>query len=113
MEVIDPAMTIKVIGFLNGGQRLYKGRFNFNQMKGIYSRLVVNKIKDTIINGQKNSVYIKSPNLIKSVGGLYTRFIAIIPNRYTSYDINQQRSYHICNIRAIKRIGPHNNDLLL
>lgn len=63
-EVVDPAMTIKVIGFLNGGQKLYKGRFNFNQMKGIYSRPVVNKIKDTIINGQKNSVYNKSQVLI-------------------------------------------------
>jgi hypothetical protein len=37
MEVISPTLTIKVVGFYLGGLKLY----------------ILNKMKDTIFNGQK------------------------------------------------------------
>lgn len=40
-EVISPTMTIKAVGFFLGGLTLY----------------ILNKMKDTIFNGQKNNKY--------------------------------------------------------
>ena len=56
MEVISPTITIKVVGFFLGGLNLY----------------ILNKMKDTILNGQK--------------------IICIIP---------QQKHYYISNIIAL------------
>src|ERR1700724_1387656 len=43
-EVISPTLTIKIVGFFLGGLKLY----------------VLNKMKDTILNGQKNNMYLNT-----------------------------------------------------
>ena len=100
-EVISPTVTIKVVGFFLGGLKLY----------------ILNKMKDTIyqrVNGQKNSMcYHTIKNRFnnkanrRSGAGLCssTSFF------YNSLSFNQRRYYYISNIRAINRIGPHNEDV--
>ena len=100
-EVISPTVTIKVVGFFLGGLKLY----------------ILNKMKDTIyqrVNGQKNSMcYHAIKNRFnnkanrRSGAGLCssTSFF------YNSLSFNQRRYYYISNIRAINRIGPHNEDV--
>lgn len=104
-EVISPTLTIKVIGFL-GGLKLY----------------ILNKMKDTIFNGQKNNMY--SHSIInKNKFNMYTKlrsspnFFLAQPqashiNNSLNFIKNQQRHFHINNIRAKNRIGPHDKDIL-
>jgi len=97
-EVISPTLTIKIVGFFLGGLKLY----------------VLNKMKDTILNGQKNNMYL---NTIMSKNRFNINFrLCSYPlktfNNYLNSLQNQRRYYHISNIRAINRIGPHNEDVL-
>ena len=116
MEVISPTITIKVVGQFLDGLKLY----------------ILNKMKDTILNGQKN-ILDYHPNLeqrnknrsnvfqiIKNKGGgglLCSSSLRILANttnasttiRDTSYQI---MFFHTNHIRAINRIGPHNQDVL-
>ena len=111
MEVISPTITIKVVGFFLGGLNLY----------------ILNKMKDTIFNGQKINLYYQtSPEinnhsfntlLLRSKAACGLRLCSYHPrilgkiNSVTSLQ-NQRRFYYISNISAINRIGPHNEDVL-
>lgn len=111
-EVISPTITIKVVGFFSGGLKLY----------------ILNKMKDTNLFGQKNNLYYLT-NLRQAAGAV--RKTLAPKNRFHSHILlsttplrtldkdnsitslqNQRMFYHISNIRAINRIGPHNEDVL-
>ena len=95
-EVINPTITIKVVGFFLGGLKLY----------------ILNKMKDTILNGKKNNMYLNS---IKNKNR-FNKNLRLSSSQVINCSLgslqNQQRHYHISNIRAINRIGPHNEDVL-
>lgn len=108
-EVLSPTLTIKVVGLL-GGLKLY----------------ILNKMRDTIKNGQKNNMYYRTI-INKNRFNMNIRLCSFLaPQRFfkssrprifyknnsLSFLQNQQRYYHISNIRAINRIGPHNQDVL-
>ena len=117
-EVLSPTLTIKIVDFFLGGLKLY----------------ILNKTKDTILNGRKNNMFnntilnknrfymnFKSSSLIKphpwqaSIGttlGAERGWRILYKNNSLSFLQNQQRYYHVSNIRAIKRIGAHNEDIL-
>ena len=58
-EVIEPAITIKIIGFFLGGLKLYILKAD-TMCQHFDEQVHLNKIKDTIIFGQKNNVYYNS-----------------------------------------------------
>ena len=99
-EVISPTMTIKAVGFFLGGLTLY----------------ILNKMKDTIFNGQKNNKYyhniINKNYSITSYAPFakHTRILHKI--NFPCFSLNQQRYFLINRIRAMNRIGPHNEDVL-
>lgn len=117
-EVLSPTLTIKVVGFFLGGLTLY----------------ILNKMRDTNLNGQKNNMYyntiinknkfnmnLRSSYLLAipvlaplslTVGGSCHR--SHIKKNNLSYRSakNQRRHFYISNIRAINRIGPHDKDVL-
>jgi len=100
-EVISPTLTIKVVGFFLGGLKLY----------------ILNKMKDTILNGKKNNMYyqtIINKNIINMKLRLYSSNLQILYKQNNSLNLfpTQRRYYHISNIRAINRIGPHNEDII-
>ena len=105
-EVISPTITIKVTGFflpahvggVDGGLKLY----------------LLNKMKDTFLKGQKNNMYlntIKNKNSFNKNLRLCSSRSQVFSPSLSSFQ-NQQRRYHISNIKAINRIGPHNLDVL-
>ena len=88
-EVIDPALVIYGEGFFLGGLILY----------------ILNKIKDTFY-GEKNITLVfnlAQVNKINPVLGL--------ANINNGLNVNFVRSFHT-KVRASKRIGPHNEDVL-
>ena len=111
-EVISPTITIKVVGFFIGGLNLY----------------ILNKMKDTIFNGQKKNnlhyhtnrrtqinkkkfnIHLPTNLLCSSTAALRT-CILNKNNSLTSLQY-QPMFYHISNIRAINRIGPQNEDVI-
>ena len=105
-EVISPTITIKVTGFflpahvggVDGGLKLY----------------LLNKMKHTFLKGQKNNMYlntIKNKNSFNKNLRLCSSRSQVFSPSLSSFQ-NQQRRYHISNIKAINRIGPHNLDVL-
>lgn len=111
MEVIDPAITIKVIGFLKDGLKSH----------------ILKKIKDTIF-GQKNitqQIYFKLYEFKYIYKLFYYPFYHIINKRKINNLLlnipnnrNRQngifvpmRCFH-SRCRAINRIGPHNIDII-
>lgn len=100
-EVLSPTLTIKVVGLFLGGLKLY----------------ILNKMKDTILNGKKNNKYyhtILNKNRfnmnIRLSSSLANSTRILYKNNFFSCCNIQQRFYHISNIKAINRIGPHNID---
>lgn len=82
-------------------------------------------MRDTIFNGQKNNMYnrtiINKNRFNMNMNMKLCPFLTPLPlprsrifykNNSLSLLQNQQRYYHISNIRAINRIGPHNEDVL-
>ena len=71
-------------------------------------------MKDTILNGQKNNMYyhtiINKNRFNMNLRLCYSQ--PLYKNNSLSFFQNKQRYYHISNIRAINRIGPHNEDIL-
>src|SRR6266403_2509512 len=122
-EVISPTLTIKIVGFFTVLV------FSFFLTKGRMSRVgglklyILNKMKDTIFKGKKNNMYyqtILNKNRINRKS--YLRFF---PYRLGFFQKNisfceasvfgkgeGRKYYHISNIRAVNRIGPHNEDIL-
>ena len=111
-EVLSPTLTIKIVGFFLGGLKLY----------------ILNKMKDTNLFGQKNNLYshinlqqaaraarknLEQQNRFNSHILLSSTHLRTLDkdNFITSLQ-NQRMFYHISNIRAINRIGPHNEDVL-
>jgi hypothetical protein len=88
-EVMDPSLVIYGEGFFLGGLILY----------------ILNKIKDTIY-GEKNITLV--PNLAKVK---ITNPISGVAIKNFKLNINFTRSFHT-KVRASKRIGPHNEDVL-
>ncbi len=87
---------------------------------------ILNKMKDTIFNGKKNNMYhqtILNKNTLKNINKFKIRLSSsqkallnikdylIFPYRL-SLNQNQRKNYHISNIRAVNRIGPHNEDVV-
>ena len=81
-------------------------------------------MKYTIFNGKKNNTYYKTilnKNTLKIVNNfkvrlsssyhLYKKDSLNFPYRL-GLNTNQRKYYHISNIRAVKRIGPHNEEVL-
>jgi len=71
-------------------------------------------MKDTNLNGQKNNMYYHTI-INKKRFNMNLRLCSSQPlykNNSLSFFQNQKRYYHISNIRAINRIGPHNEDIL-
>jgi ubiquinol-cytochrome c reductase cytochrome b subunit len=80
-------------------------------------------MKDTIFNGKKNNTYYQTIlnknrfnikfRLSSSLQSrqLYIKDSLIFPYRL-GLNQNQRKYYHISNIRAVNRIGPHNEDVL-
>ena len=99
-EVISPTMTIKAVGLFLGGLTLY----------------ILNKMKDTIFNGQKNNKYyhnIRNKNYsIASYVPFANRTRILHKNNFSCFSLNQQRYFTINKIRAMNRIGPHNEDVI-
>ena len=108
-EVISPTITIKVVGLFLGGLKLY----------------ILNKMKDTNLFGQKNNLYSRTNLRLaarKNLGqqNRFNSHILLSSTHLRSLDKdnfitslqNQRMFYHISNIRAINRIGPHNEDVL-
>lgn len=100
-EVISPTLTIKVVGFYLGGLKLY----------------ILNKMKDTILTkkGQKNNLYYHSftnTNRINNNLRLCSYQPRILYKNNYKINLNQKMYYHISNIRAINRIGPHNEEVV-
>ena len=98
-EVISPTVTIKVVGFFLGGLKLY----------------ILNKMKDTIEKGSKNN-YVLSHSKNRFSFNSASRFCfpqpnCLYKNNSLSFLHNQRRYYYISNIRAMNRIGPHNEDI--
>jgi hypothetical protein len=141
-EVISPTLTIKVVGFLPVlvlSFKLKKVRMN---MAGGLKLYILNKMKDTIFNGKKNNTYYqtilnkntltlkfnKFSNKVRlsSSNQLYIKNSLIFPyklglNKKIIFPPSLYREggsgdgrkfYHINNIRAVNRIGPHNKDVL-
>ena len=110
-EVISPTITIKVVGLFLGGLKLY----------------ILNKMKDTNLFGQKNNLYshinlqlaarAARKNLEKNRFNSHillssTQLRTLDKDNFITSLQNQRMFYHISNIRAINRIGPHNEDVL-
>ena len=99
-EVISPSMTIKAVGLFLGGLTLY----------------ILNKMKDTIFNGQKNNKYyhniINKNYSIASYVPFANRTRIFHNNNFSCFSLNQQRYFSINKIRAMNRIGPHNEDVI-
>jgi LAGLIDADG DNA endonuclease family/Cytochrome C oxidase subunit II, transmembrane domain len=136
-EVISPTLTIKVVGlfpvlvltlFLN------KGRVSTYGGLKLY---ILNKMKDTIFKGKKNNMYyqtilnkitltlklikfsskvrLPSSNPLKIKNSLFFPYRqGFFQNIYLPvFGKGEGRKYyHISNIRAVNRIGPHNEDVL-
>ncbi|TQF64817.1 LAGLIDADG homing endonuclease (mitochondrion) [Pyrrhoderma noxium] len=86
------------VGGVDGGLKLY----------------LLNKMKDTFLKGQKNNMYlntIKNKNSFNKNLRLCSSRSQVFSPSLSSFQ-NQQRRYHISNIKAINRIGPHNLDVL-
>jgi hypothetical protein len=88
-EVMDPSLVIYGEGFFLGGLKLY----------------ILNKIKDTYY-GEKNITLV--PNLAQVKR---TNPISGLAIKNFKLNINFTRSFHT-KVRASKRIGPHNEDVL-
>ena len=100
-EVISPTMTIKAVGLFLGSLTLY----------------ILNKMKDTIFNGQKNNKYyhnIRNKNYsIASYVPFANRTRILHKNNFSCFSLmlRKQRYFTINKIRAMNRIGPHNLNL--
>lgn len=88
-EVMDPSLVIYGEGFFLGGLILY----------------ILNKIKDTFY-GEKNNTLVFNLARVKKIDQI-TR-LAIKNNKFR---LNTTRSFHT-KVKASKRIGPHNEDVL-
>src|SRR5260370_4728349 len=132
-EVISPTLTIKIVGFFTvhvlsffiikerlgraGGLKLY----------------ILNKMKDTNLNGKKNNMYYQtilnkntlplkflSKVRLSYSKQLYKKDYLLFPYKlglfqFLPKDLWKQdgrKYYHVSNIRAVNRIGPHNEDVL-
>ena len=93
-------MTIKAVGLFLGGLTLY----------------ILNKMKDTIFNGQKNNKYyhnIINKNYSITSQAPFAKHTRILhKNNFSCFSLNQQRYFTINKIRAMNRIGPHNEDVI-
>jgi len=95
---MDPSLVVYGEGFFIGGLILY----------------ILNKIKDTIY-GEKNITLIsnlaqvKRKNSIKELAVKNYKVLNI--KNYKTLNINNIRSFHT-KVKASKRIGPHNEDVL-
>lgn len=93
-DVLDPAMTVKAVGFLNGGPKSH----------------VKNKIKDTSkenFGSQKNIFFKNNSGLISS--NIHKRATVLRPfERSGLYFLRSFKD----RVRSINRIGPHNCDVV-
>lgn len=87
-EVIDPALVIYAEGFFLDGLKLY----------------ISNKIKDTVY-GEKNITLVSKFAQVKK-----TNLIRGLAIKNNNFNINK-KFFHT-KVRASKRIGPHNEDVL-
>ena len=118
-EVISPTLTIKVVGFFTVHVLflfLFKERLD---RAGGLKLYILNKMKDTNLNGKKNNTYYptilnKNKVRLSSSFQLYKKKIFFLPCVSNSLGLvkNPQKYYHISNIRAVNRIGPHNEDVI-
>ena len=136
-EVISPTLTIKVVGLfpvLVLTLFLIKGRVSTYGGLKLY---ILNKMKDTIFKGKKNNMYyqtilnkitltlklikisskvrLPSSNQLKIKNSLFFPYRqGFFQNIYLPVFAKGEgrKYYHISNIRAVNRIGPHNEDVL-
>jgi hypothetical protein len=138
-EVISPTLTIKIVGFLPVLVLTFKLKKVRMNMAGGLKLYILNKMKDTIFNGKKNNTYYqtilnkntltlkfnKFSNKVRlsSSNQLYINNSLIFPyklgfNKKIIFPPSfggsgdGRKFYHINNIRAVNRIGPHNKDVL-
>lgn len=97
-EVMDPSLVIYGEGFCLGGLILY----------------ILNKIKDTIY-GEKDTIYgEKNTTLVPGsaqVQRTNPKNLGLAVKKHNKFIANSTRSFHT-KVRASKRIGPHNQDVL-
>jgi len=129
-EVISPTLTIKVVGlFTIHVLTLFLIKGGLVRAGGL-KLYILNKMKDTIFNGKKNNTYYQTIlnknrfniNLRLSTSNqLYIKDSLIFPYRLgliqnlpasLAKASEGRKYYHISNIRAVNRIGPHNEDVL-
>jgi len=96
-EVIDPALTVKVTGLFLGGLKLY----------------ILNKMINTNLIDKKNNMCYHGVQT-KNKFNMSSKLGSIQPRNLFKFNIqnNNQRYYHISNLRSKNRIGPHNLDII-
>jgi hypothetical protein len=138
-EVISPTLTIKIVGLFTV-PILFLLFFLFNgrlDRAGGLKLYILNKMKDTIFNGKKNNTYYQTnlrsyKNTLNFINKFKVRLsysppkgqlLALAPagssyplcikdNLNFPYRLGLNQYYHISNIRAVNRIGPHNEEIL-
>lgn len=136
-EVISPTLTIKVVGLFIVLAKLIllflKNKNKLNKIGGL-KLYILNKMKDTKLIGKKNNTYypakfvsasnslaLPSSTLFLSYSNqLYKKNSLFLPYLRLSVAYlglfqnlpNGKKYYHISNIRAVNRIGPHNEDII-
>ena len=94
-EVMDPSLVIYGEGFFLGGLILY----------------ILNKIKDTIygknIYGEKNTTLVPNLAQVQRTNPI----LGLAVKKHNKFIANSIRSFHT-RVRASKRIGPHNEDVI-
>jgi len=97
MEVIDPVMTIKAIGFLKNGLKSY----------------ILNKKKDTLVNNWGQNNIIQSLNRFYNLNLLskINKKESPIVKFTSSYSSITKKHFHT-RCRAMNRVGPHDMDVI-
>jgi len=129
-EVISPTLTIKVVGFFTVlVLSFFKFKVRLDKVGGL-KLYILNKMKDTNLNGKKNNTYYQTIlnkntlpraqyiNILK-IKLSYSNQLHIKDSLFFPYRLglfqnlpNGRKYYHISNIRAVNRIGPHNEDVI-
>jgi len=130
-EVISPTLTIKIVGLfivlIILSFFIFKEKLNKIGGLKLY---ILNKMKDTKLIGKKNNIYYPAKLVSASFSlpflflsnskQLYKKDSLFLPySRFSGSQLglfqnlpNGKKYYHINNIRAVNRIGPHIEDII-
>ena len=117
MEVISPAMTIKVVGFLRDGPKSYIFK-TITKIKVIFLYQIKKVYKIFSANNLNFNNIIKLISLLFNIGNhnqyFYLKPTLTILSKFITKNNGvylMKRSFH-SRCRAINRIGPHNKDVI-